>query len=203
MGFPKRLLADHERLVLDLRPHWIALAGPVLLTILVIVAQVLALRFIPEDWPSWTRWAVTAVLAALFLFVAVREFLAWVTSHFVVTSDRLIHRSGWLAKRSMEMPLERINDVSFHQTVLERMVGAGDLVIESAGEYGQNSFSDIRKPESVQKTIYELSEENAKRMSDDVDTPVEQLERLDALRERGAISDQEYETAKKRLLEKM
>lgn len=208
MGFPKRLLADHETMVLDLRPHWIALAGPVLLTVAIIVGEILAFVYIPDDWPSWTKWAVIAVGVLLFLFVAVRAFLAWVTSHFVVTSDRLIHRSGWLAKQSMEIPLERINDVSFHQTVFERIVGAGDLVIESGGEYGQNFFRDIRKPEEVQKTIYEMSEQNQNRMMrpaadaarTEEESPLDQIERLEAMREKGTISEEEFEIQKRRLL---
>jgi uncharacterized membrane protein YdbT with pleckstrin-like domain len=124
-----------------------------------------------------------------------------------VTSDRVIHRSGWLAKSSMEVPLERINDVRFRQTVFERLVGAGDLVIESGGEYGQNRFSDIRKPEDVQKLIYEMSEENQNRMAGGgavraagPDDPLDQLEQLARLRAQGHITDEEYETQKRRLL---
>jgi uncharacterized membrane protein YdbT with pleckstrin-like domain len=205
MGFPRRLLADHERVILDLRPHWVALAGPVLLTVAIVVAEVVAFRSIPNDSPVWVRWIVVGAGLLLFLAYAVRGFLAWVTSHFVVTTDRLIHRSGWLAKRSMEIPLERINDVSFNQTVFERVVGAGDLVIESGGEYGQNHFSDIRDPERVQKTIYEVSEENQNKMLhpsgvEEDESPLDQIERLAALKERGSISEEEFETQKRRLL---
>jgi uncharacterized membrane protein YdbT with pleckstrin-like domain len=205
MGFPTRLLADHEKLVLDIRPHWIALAGPVLLTIVIIFGEILAFVYLPDDWPSWTRWAAVGLGLLLFLAFAVRGVLAWLTSHFVVTSDRLIHRSGWLAKQSMEIPLERVNDVSFHQTVFERVVGAGDLVIESGGEYGQNFFRDIRKPEQVQKTIYEMSEENQNRMmrpagEPEDDSTLGQIERLAALKEKGTISEEEFETQKRRLL---
>ena len=199
------MLADHEKLVLDIRPHWIALAGPVFLTVVIVVGEVLAFAYYPDDWPSWARWAVVGLGVVLFLAYAVRAFLAWVTSHFVVTSDRLIHRSGWLAKQSMEIPLERVNDVSFHQTVFERMVGAGDLVIESGGEYGQNFFRDIRKPEDVQKTIYEMSEENQNRMMSQGaergdESTLDQIDRLAAMREKGTISEEEYETQKRRLL---
>jgi uncharacterized membrane protein YdbT with pleckstrin-like domain len=210
MGFPERLLADHERMVLDLRPHWIALVAPVLITILLVVA--LILLFALFDPPSVVRWV--AILGGIVLFIALplRAFLSWITSHFVVTSDRVIHRAGWLAKRSMEMPLERINDVTFSQTVLERMVGAGSLRIQSGSEYGQNHFKDIRHPEDVQKLIYELSEENERRMqpaaaapppTDGMPTgssPLDEIERLGAMRERGLISEEEFETQKRRLL---
>lgn len=203
MGFPKRLLAEHEQMVLDLRPHWIALAGPVLVTVALVVGEVLALRSIPDDWPTWSRWAVFGLVVLLFLGYSVREFLAWATSHFVLTTDRLIHRSGWIAKRSMEIPLERINDVTFRQTIFERIVGAGDLIIESGGEYGQNVFGDIRKPEDVQKRIYEMSEENQSRTARGAGSggsTVDQLERLAALREKGALTEEEFEAQKRKLL---
>lgn len=204
MAFPKRLLADHEKLMADLRPHWIALVGPTLLTVAVIVGEILLLPRIPDSWPDWTRWAVIAIGVLLILFYAVRELLSWLTSHFVVTTDRVIHRSGWLAKSSMEIPLERLNDVTFRQSVLERIVGAGDLVIESGGEFGQNRFTDIRKPERVQKLIFEMSEANELRTrggaAPDNESPVDRLERLSALKEKGAISAEEFEAQKRKLL---
>jgi uncharacterized membrane protein YdbT with pleckstrin-like domain len=205
MPFPKRLLADHERLVLDIRPHWIALVLPLLATVLLIAAE--AIIFMAFDPPGWLGWVLVIGGVVIFLAFPVRAFLAWVTSHFVVTSDRLIHRSGWLAKSSMEIPLERINDVKFHQSVFERMVGAGDLLIESGGEYGQNRFSDIRGPEDVQKLIYEMTEENQDRMvrgagtvEPGPDDPLDQLEQLGRLKDEGRITEEEYETQKRRLL---
>ena len=229
MAFPKRLLADHEELVLDIRPHWIALVGPVITTVLLIA--IVAILFAMFDVRGAGRWIVIGIAVVTFLAYPVRAFLAWVTSHFVLTSDRVIHRSGWLAKRSMEMPLERINDVRFQQTVFERVVGAGDLIIESGGEYGQNHFRDIRNPEGVQKLIYERSEDNEARMrrggdptpatphaaaqsiptdpnpqdapTDPVggeDSPLDEIERLAELKERGVITPEEFDTHKRRLL---
>jgi uncharacterized membrane protein YdbT with pleckstrin-like domain len=215
MAFPKKLLADHEQLVLDLRPHWIALLAPAVVTLLVLVAWILL--FAMFDPPSVLRWVAIIGGVLLLLIFPVRALLTWLTSHFVVTTDRVIHRAGWLAKRSMEIPLERINDVRFEQSVFERMVGAGDLRIESGGEYGQNHFSDIRRPEEVQKLIYEMSEENQNRMmragppaapAEGASTepfstgasPLDEIERLAVMKERGLISDEEFETQKRRLL---
>lgn len=211
MGFPRRLLAEYEEMVLDIRPHWIALVLPTLVAVLIVVAEILIFAYF--DPPAAVRWLAIGGGVILFLVYPVRAFLAWITSHFVVTSDRVIHRSGWLAKRSMEMPLERINDVRFEQSLLERIVGAGDLRIESGGEYGQNHFSDIRKPEDVQKLIYEMAEENENRMkrgelgagsaTETMGTggsPLDEIERLASMRERGLISEEEFETQKRRLL---
>lgn len=215
MSFPKKLLADHEKLVLDLRPHWIALVLPVVVTVLVLVAWIVLYQFF--DPPTVVKWV--AIIAGVLILIAFpgRALLSWLTSHFVVTTDRVIHRSGWLAKRAMEIPLERINDVRFEQSVLERVVGAGDLRIESGGEYGQNHFSDIRRPEDVQKLIYEMSEENQNRMmrgepaatmtgetstkpSSTGASPLDEIERLAAMKERGLLSEEEFETQKRRLL---
>jgi uncharacterized membrane protein YdbT with pleckstrin-like domain len=195
-------------MVLDLRPHWIALVGPVVVAVLLVVAEVLLFTLL--DPPRLIGWAAVLAGIVLLLVLPVRSFLAWVTSHFVVTSDRVIHRSGWLAKRSMEIPLERINDVRFEQSVLERVVGAGDLRIESGGEYGQNHFRDIRNPEHVQKLIYEMSEENQVRMErasegerpsvGTGDSPIDEIERLASMKGRGLISAEEFEIQKRRLL---
>jgi uncharacterized membrane protein YdbT with pleckstrin-like domain len=203
MGFPKRLLAEGERLVLDLRPHWIALVLPVGATVLIVAATALALAYIPDSWPAWVRWL--AVVAGVVLMIAypARRLVDWVTSHIVVTSDRLVHREGWFAKRSMEIPLENINDVRFSQSVFERVIRSGDLVIESAGEHGQQSFSDIRDPEQVQKVIYETSEENQRRMMSGAGSGfsvADELSKLDRLRDEGVISEAEFEEHKRRLL---
>jgi uncharacterized membrane protein YdbT with pleckstrin-like domain len=193
-------------MVLDIRPHWIALVLPVVAALLIIVAVSLIAANFPAALPGWMLWAVFLVGIGLFLAFPLRAFLNWVTAHFVVTSDRVIHRSGWLAKQSMEIGLERINDVRFHQTVLERAVGAGDLRIESGGEYGQNHFRDIRDPEGVQKLIYEMAEENERRMRGPASTeagpddPLDQLEQLARLKEEGHITAEEYEVQKRRLL---
>ena len=59
-------------------------------------------------------------MAILLIAYPLRRLIWWLTSYFVVTSDRLIHREGWIAKHSMEIPLEAINDVRFKQSVFER-----------------------------------------------------------------------------------
>ncbi|MGZ5354643.1 MAG: PH domain-containing protein, partial [Actinomycetota bacterium] len=142
MAFPRRLLIEGEELVLDLRPHWIALVGPAAVTVLVVVGWILAIMNAPEDGTgrSVVIWGSLGVGVAILLWYPLRAFVAWATSNFALTSDRVIHREGFIAKRTMEIPLEAINDVRFHQSVFERIVGAGDLIIQSASEFGRNVF---------------------------------------------------------------
>jgi uncharacterized membrane protein YdbT with pleckstrin-like domain len=209
MTFPRRLLIEGEELVLDLRPHPIALLRAVLVTLLVVVAFIVLLPRIPfEDAVHGVLfWGVVLVGAALLVWWPIRDFVRYATSHFVVTSDRVIHREGWIAKHSMEIPLEAINDVRFKQGVFERMIGAGDIVISSASERGTEVFSDIRNPEHVQKTIYAQGEANQKRMYQGMGSQppaapstTTELERLADLRAKGVLTDEEFEAQKKKIL---
>jgi len=123
----------------------------------------------------------------------------------VITSDRLIARSGVVAKRGIEIPLERVNNVSFNQSIFERMIKAGDLLIESGGEDGQQRFTDILRPDEVQNLIHLQMEENQRRtftMPTSTSDVATQLEKLEGLRDRGTISAEEFEVEKRRLLER-
>lgn len=211
MAFPPRLLNEGEELILDLRPHWWYMSGPgagllgsVLLGVVVI---------------QYTDVRVLELAAAALIVFCIVWFLVryskWVTTNFVVTGDRVVFRQGVIAKQGVEIPLERINTVFFNQSIFERMLGAGDLGIESAGERGSETFSDVRRPSAVQNEIYRQMERNNDRMfgrvrqsnqpaptEPAVDIPA-QLERLDDLRRRGVLSEQEFAAKKAQLLERM
>jgi uncharacterized membrane protein YdbT with pleckstrin-like domain len=212
--FPRKLLIENEELVLELRPHWIALVGPVAVTVLLVALWTGALVYAPDDGflRSLTIIGGSALALFVFVFYPVRKFIAWVTSYFVVTSDRVIHREGWIAKHSMEIPLEAINDVRFNQGVFERMIGAGDLVISSASEFGRQIFGDIRDPEEVQRTISHQGELNKERMyrggpaqapsarSPASPSAMTELERLAQLRDDGVLTEDEFQEQKKKIL---
>ena len=208
MPFPRRLLIPDEQLVLDLRPHPIALVMPAVVTIVgFVAASWLTAKTNVADWVWWVLFLILLVL------YPVPKLIAWLTSNFAVTSDRVIHRQGFIAKRSMEIPLEAINDVRFEQGILDRMVGAGTLVISSASEFGRNTFDDIRHPEAVQKVIYEQGESNKKRMYQGsaagqgppppppaAPSATTELERLARLRADGVLSEEEFQVQKAKIL---
>ena len=129
MGFPRELLADHEEVIFDLKPHWVAVIPSVLWTLVAVAIGVLSRGLL--DGVSAT--VALGVAVVLWLILAVPPFVKWQFTLFVLTTDRMITRSGVIAKHSKEIPLERINDVAFSQSVLDRILGAGDLLIESAG----------------------------------------------------------------------
>jgi uncharacterized membrane protein YdbT with pleckstrin-like domain len=202
MAFPRRLLIEGEELVLDLRPHWIALVMPALATVLTLAVMIV----LYETFEEGILDTIVGIAGTLFLLAyPVRRLVDWLTSHFVVTSDRIIHRRGFIAKYSMEVPLEAINDVRFEQGVIDRIIGAGTLVVQSASEAGRQVFDHIRKPEEVQRTIYHQGELNQQRMMAGSGTrsspsTASELERLADLRARGVLTEEEFQAQKRRIL---
>jgi uncharacterized membrane protein YdbT with pleckstrin-like domain len=178
------------------------LVMPTIATIATFVVMLILYRTFEEEILD----IVVGVAGALFLLAyPVRRLVDWLTSHFVVTSDRIIHRRGFIAKYSMEVPLEAINDVRFEQGILDRIIGAGTLIIQSASEAGRQVFDDIRDPEDVQRTIYHQGELNQQRMMSasggrGVPSTSSELERLADLRARGILTEEEFQAQKRRIL---
>jgi uncharacterized membrane protein YdbT with pleckstrin-like domain len=207
MPYPRKLLNDYETVAVDLHPHWWYFATPVAALVGSIIVGVVA--WIYTDGTGTPRtglvYLVIALIVASMVWVVVR-YLKWTTTSFVITSDRLIFRAGVISKMGVEIPLERVNTIHFNQSIFERMTGSGDLVIESGGEDGQQRFTDIRRPDQVQKTIHAQKEANNKRRftvsganvgSGDV---ASQLEKLEGMLERGTLTVDEFQGQKDRLL---
>jgi uncharacterized membrane protein YdbT with pleckstrin-like domain len=172
MGFPQRLLADDESLVLVLRRHIKALFVPFLVFVSVVAVAVALILVTPSGGAQPWLWGIIVVVAgAILLRWAVWPFLVWRYTIHVVTTRRLILRSGVFNRQGHDMPLTRLNDVSFQHSVWERMLGCGTLVVESAGERGQLTLTDIPKVELVQRTLYRLSDEQRGRRGPDVVDP--------------------------------
>lgn len=211
MPFDRGNLHANEDIVLDLHPHWIMLVKSV-----VSVLLTTALGLFLLVW-SWNRTqddfleTAALVLALLLLVASVLWFLqrlvAWYSTNFVVTTDRCIYREGIVSKRGIEIPLDRINTVFFNQGPIERLVRAGDLRIESAGEMGIQHFEDVRDPVRVQNVLYQEMEENENRKFDRVRAPAQpvsvadEIAKLAALRDQGHLTPAEFEAQKARLLQ--
>ena len=211
MPYPKKLLNEGEEVALDLRPHWWFFSKHIATGIPLFVVLVLVLS-VGNKWLN-ALWAIVAVVWAGWLGL---KYLEWNFTHFVVTDDRVIYRTGVIAKRGVEIPMERINNINFHQGIWERIIGAGDLDIESAGRDGQSHFDDVWHPDGVQQELYRQMEVNAKKRASWSNPPPayapaapapatvpEQLQQLADLRDRGVITAAEFETKKAQLLERM
>lgn len=206
MPFPKRLLNTGETIAADLHPHWLFFFGPALAFAGSVLLGIVVLAAGPDgNLGTFTKWLALIALVLSLLWILAR-YLKWITTNLTITSDRIVYRYGVVAKQGMEIPIERVNNVSFRQSVLERMFGNGDLTIESGGEDGQQHFSHVRNPERVQALIHSQMDTNeARRFQAPVATaaPVDvagQLEKLEAMMERGSLTRAEFEAQKAKLL---
>ncbi len=201
MGYPQKLLSSGEEIVTEFRPHWSLILKQGLLTVMVAVLIVLIAtrRFDAKAW-------VISALIVVWFVVVVAEFVRWWTTQHVITSERLIYRTGLMSKKGTEIPLEVINDVTFRQSAFERIVGSGDLLIESAGTHGQSAYTNIPDPEQVQKLIYETRVTRMAEMRGGgspvapAATSASQLETLSRLHDEGKLTNEEFEVEKRKLI---
>lgn len=204
---PNRAYLPGEVVVYNARPHLLYFSLPVvwgfpLLVLLVahfrssgFLADAIRVIMVPASvvWAGWSAW----------------RMLQWFFTRFTVTSHRVMWRTGVVARNGVEIPMERVSNVNFHQSILERIFGAGDLVIESSGAEGQSRFSDIRHPDDVQLMIHAEIATAHGRPTSGATPPrpesdlVERLARLDEMRSRGVISPDEFIRAKQRLLDEV
>lgn len=177
-----------------------------------------------DVWTTVVAIAFVVVIAGWLLY----PILGWYFTHFVLTDRRLLLSSGVLNKKTKAIPLDQVNDISGSQNIWERLFDYGDVVIESAGEFGQQPFTNISRPLEVKRQILEqrrISEERQERKHEeetdrqltDVPRPgavapqpaavpetgvVERLEKLTELHRTGALTDEEFQKAKEELLGK-
>ena len=158
MGYPDNVLADGEQVVLHRHPHWKRLIGPVLaLLILTALATFGAAVVSRTGWDPTARQVVSAVIAGLWLlgvgWLTVRPFLAWRSTHFVITDRRVMYRHGLVTRAGIDIPLARINSVEFRHGLADRLVRTGTLIIESASQ-DPLEFDDIPQVEQVHSLLY-------------------------------------------------
>jgi len=160
VGFPQSVLTEDEHVEIHLHPHWKALVRPISFLVLIVAAIVAAGVFLAGKGlaPNIGFLVVCGVGLILFGWLTVWPWLTWRTTHYVFTNERVIMREGVFSREGRDIPLNRINDVSFQHSFFERLLGAGTLTIESAGERGQVVLSDIPRVEKIQSQLYALVE---------------------------------------------
>jgi uncharacterized membrane protein YdbT with pleckstrin-like domain len=214
MAYPENLIQEGETVALDLRPHWWFFSRNILTGIPLAIVLILVQQLDGGTFKNVSNAFVGVVLIAWAVWLGLK-YLQWRMTYFVVTSRRVIYRSGVISKRGVEIPLERINNINFHQRLIDRIIGAGDLDIESAGKDGQSHFDFIRHPDGVQHEIYRQMESRNMPVAMVQQAPAvvspaqpgaavpEQIEQLARLRDQGHITEAEFEAKKAELLGRM
>jgi uncharacterized membrane protein YdbT with pleckstrin-like domain len=154
VAYPDDLLVEGEQVVVHRRPHWKMLVVPVLVLLLVVgVASFLAAVVSAQSWAPWAWLGIAAVGLALVGRFTVYPVVRWRTTHFVVTDRRVLVREGVLTRQGMDIPLRRISSVQFRQSLPERLLGAGTLVIESDSDESLE-FNDVPGVRNVHAVLY-------------------------------------------------
>jgi membrane protein YdbS with pleckstrin-like domain len=194
-----RGLGPGERVVVDVRPHWWLLAAPVSWTAVVIVGAVATVILSP---PAAVKWLALAVLV-LSVGWLVQRYIRWTSTSLVVTTSRIIDRRGVFTRRIREIPIASLADIGYRQTFFERLIGLGDVTLESAGSHSIEVFADLPHPEAIHNEIY-LQLETWRRPGGSGSPSIpEQIDQLDRLRQRGVISESEFEAKKAQLLDRL
>ncbi len=162
MGFPDNVLAPGERVARSLRPHWLTVFVPTLLGLVLLGVSIGVAWATPDDSTGNTiQWVAVAVAVLVALPLVVWPFLVRGTTHYVITSHRVMVRRGVLSKQGKDITLSKITDVSFQQTLLDRILRSGTLTIESAGDSADELLRNIPNSDQVQQLINRLIDEDA------------------------------------------
>lgn len=206
MALNPDFLSSDEQVIRVFRPHWRMLLLPVGWLVLGILTIILVYTVIPPD-DGLIDLITTGVIVLALVPLSFRRLIGWWFTQYVLTNERLVVRSGVVARSGIEIPLENINNVLFEQSIMERILRCGDLLIESAGETGQSRLVDIRQPDQFQALLYRTREARSKDMSGanaraEVH-PTEHLERLAKLHRDGVLTDEEFEEKKRAILDQI
>jgi uncharacterized membrane protein YdbT with pleckstrin-like domain len=161
MGYPTRLLGDGETIAFEMRPHWRSLVVPILVLIGTVVASsYLFGRLDDTGFQGNVRTVLLIVAVIVILGWVVRPFLQWLTTQYVFTNRRIIVRSGLISRSGRDMPLSRVNNVTFDKSAIERLLNCGTLTVQSAAEQGTLVIASVPNIESIQRDVYRLYEED-------------------------------------------
>jgi uncharacterized membrane protein YdbT with pleckstrin-like domain len=158
MGYPENVLAAGEQVVLHRHPHWKRLIGAIIVLILATALASFASAVVnTTHWEQTAKNVVFAVIWAVWLvlvgWLTLLPFLAWLSTHLVVTDRRVMYRHGAFTRSGIDIPLARINSVEFRHGIVDRMLRTGTLIIESAS-HDPLEFYDIPQLEQVHALLY-------------------------------------------------
>jgi uncharacterized membrane protein YdbT with pleckstrin-like domain len=159
-------LADGERVVLTLHPHWKTVLWPFVLLVIVVIAASVLVAVTPHSKLQGDERAAVGVIALVVAVIWVGvPFLRWRTTTYQLTTRRFRLRSGILSRTGRDFPLARISDISFSSGPIDRLLGTGRLIIESAGEHGELVLNEIPEVRNVQATVFQLVEDEQARLA--------------------------------------
>jgi uncharacterized membrane protein YdbT with pleckstrin-like domain len=156
---PRQLIAGENLVLPPLQKHWIVLARGVVVPLVIAVALLVASGLVATRW-SMESVGFSVVLVALSVtgLWATWTWLVWRAASLTVTDQRVIFEEGLLIRTSKVIPLDRVQDVSTRQNIVGRVLGYGDLEVDTAGSIANDVFTYLPSPELLRDQVFVLSE---------------------------------------------
>ncbi len=201
-------LQKEEKVLLITYTSWTSLIGPALLVLIAMVASFF-IGFIVHF-----GWALP--LLAIIIFIV--KFYQWKAYIWVVTNQRVIDEVGLVSHFAKESPLEKINNVSYSQSFWGHIFNYGSVEIQTAAQVGATIYNRVSHPRRLKETITQaqtdFEEQKGFKQASQIATamgmanknvPAHQniaaeLEKLFELKQKGVLSEEEYNKAKNKLI---
>ena len=146
-----KILQPGERVLYSTNEHWMFFLPAIAAWIVAVIFLVVG-RFFAADALALVCLAFAAVagLAALY-WTATAWFHRWITETDV-TNMRVVHKTGFIKRRTFEMSLDKVESVDVNQSILGRLMNYGDLTIQGVGE-GTQTISTVTSPLAFRSAI--------------------------------------------------
>jgi uncharacterized membrane protein YdbT with pleckstrin-like domain len=207
-AYLNHMLGDKEKIILVDRQHWIVLVQAILLEIVLVIAIIAAvvlgslLLLNPLFWFGLVLLIIPAISM-------IRDIVKWDNHKYVVTNRRLIQVFGVFSKNVTDSSLDKVNDIKMDQSFLGRIFGYGDIEILTASELGVNRFTMIGNPVrfktamlNAKATLEGGGNQLAPVQPKQPDIPT-MIAQLAALREKGIVTEEEFQKKKADLLSRL
>jgi membrane protein YdbS with pleckstrin-like domain len=162
VAYPEDLLSEGEQVVIHKHPHWKMLLLPYLVLVVTLGVGIW-LAILAKDasspWNSVGLIAIGVVALVVIVWLFLVPFVRWRTTHFIVTTDRVMAREGVINRTGIDIPMSRISSVRFEHGLIDRIFGCGTLIVESSSQEPLD-FDDIPKVEMVHSLIYRQVNDN-------------------------------------------
>jgi uncharacterized membrane protein YdbT with pleckstrin-like domain len=158
-------LREGERKIFETRAHWITVIKPFLVFLVAIVLMVLSFVLVKEQtvFSRFAHWACGVLVAVATLYFGYCEWFRR-RDIWAVTNLRVVDEQGIFKRYSKESPLDKINNLSYDQSLLGRMMNYGNVEIQTAAEEGATIYRKVAKPKKLKETIAHYRDEYGKEL---------------------------------------
>lgn len=189
----KTLLKSNEHIELEVKQHFIVLIVPAIISIIILITGIALFKKV-----STVSFFLIIISIVYFIYkIMQRKNNLW-----AVTNLRIIDEKGVFTLNSKESPLDKINNISYSESILGRILGYGNVQIQTAGEAGITTYRNVEKPRLLKDTMFRMQEEYKSyffHQKDNISTS-DEIEKLYNLMQKGIITKVEFEERKTKIL---